>query len=233
MWSIYTCMRARKLRWLILHLECPCRYHLLLFIHIPFLYSYCTIPFSTLPLYQLEQQLLSSYNTIMNTLFFIAGYSIVNIGQLTSNQYKAIPLHLIDWDIHVKPCGLKVQFSAGGLPWKSSSKFPSSHVISCIRLGSSGESDKLFKFCAHIRREASERNTQDSSQFSSYIITLASPFCVVNLLPCDMCLSLCGSHKSDNKQGDVVKKGRDISYHEVRQDNCIYTPYLEKTPYLE
>jgi len=146
---------------------------------------------------------------------FALGYSIVNMGQLLSNQYKAIPLHLIDWDIHIRPCGLKVQFSACGLPWRNSSKFPSHHVISCDPLGST-EQHKLFRFCANVKREASEHIMQNSNQFSSFIIALVAPFCVVNLLPCEMCLSLCSSHKSDtDKQGNIVKKGKSISFYEV------------------
>lgn len=140
------------------------------------------------------------------------------MGQLSSNQYKAIPLHLIDWDIHIRPCGLKVQFSASALPWKSSSKFPLHHVISCDLLGSS-EQHKLFRFCANIKREASERIVQNSDQFSSYIISLVAPLCIVNLLPCDMCLLLCSNHKNDtDKQGNIVKKGKNISFYEVRGD---------------
>lgn len=140
------------------------------------------------------------------------------MGQLQPSRYKAIPLHLIDWDIHVKPCGLKVQFSAGGLPWKNNSKFPLYHVISCDPLGNA-ENHKLFRFCANIKREASGHNIQDSNQFSSYLISLVPSFCVVNLLPCDMCLSLRGSYKSDTSKqgGDIVKKGKDISYYEVME----------------
>ena len=153
---------------------------------------------------------------------FITGYSIVNMGQLPSTQYKAIPLHLIDWDIHVRPCGVKVQFSAGGLPWKNNSKYPSHHVISCGPLGgSNNDKQKPFRFCANIRRESSERGIQDFNQFSSYVITLVPPLCIINLLPCDMCLSLCGSHKTGTgKQGDIVKKGKDVSYYEVT--SCVF-----------
>lgn len=155
----------------------------------------------------------------------------MNMGQLPSNQYKAVPLHLTDWDIHVRPCGLKVQFSAGGLPWKNTPKFPVHHVISCGPLSSSitsgSEKHKLFRFCAYIKREASERNVHDSSQFSSYVISLAPPFCVINLLPCDMCLALCGVYRSDsNKQGNIVKKGKDISFYEVKGDVLSNLPYL-------
>ena len=152
------------------------------------------------------------------------------MGQLPADQYQAIPLHLINWDIHVRPCGLKVQFSTTGLPWKNNSKFPSHHVISCGPVGgsSSSEKQKLFRFCANIKREASERNIQDSNQFSSYIITLAPPFCVINLLPCDMCLSLCGFYKSSDisKHDDIVKKGKKISFYEVKEIHCfINKPY--------
>lgn len=141
------------------------------------------------------------------------------MGQLISNQYKAIPLHLIDWSVHVRPCGLKVQFSAGSLPWKNNSKFPLHHVISCVPLGSNSEKHKPFRFCANMKREAAERNMQDTNQFSSYVITLAPPFCVVNLLPCDLCLSLCGVYKSNtNKPDDIVKKGKSISYYEVKRN---------------
>lgn len=145
---------------------------------------------------------------------FITGYSIVNMGQLPSGQYKAIPLHLIEWDVHVRPCGLRVQFSTSSLPWRNSSKFPSHHVISCGPLGSSNEKCKPFLFCANVKRESTQRGVQDSSQFSSYIITLVPPLCVINLLPCDMCLSLCGSHKSSS-QRNIVKKGKEISFYEV------------------
>ena len=141
------------------------------------------------------------------------------MGQLQSSQYKAVPLHLIDWDVHVRPCGLKVQFSVGGLLWKNNSKFSLYHVISCDPLGNA-DNHKLFRFCANIKREASGRNLQDySNQFSSYMISLVPPFCVTNLLPCDMCLLLRGSHKSDARKqgGDIVKKGRDISYYEVKE----------------
>lgn len=139
------------------------------------------------------------------------------MGQVPSNHYKAVPLHLIDWDVHIRPCGLKVQFSAGGLPWKSNSKYPLDHVISCGPLGNS-EKHKLFRFCANLKREMSGHNIQDSNQFSSYVITLAPPFCVVNLLPCDLCLSLCGNYKKDtNKQDDIIKKGKDISFYEVKR----------------
>ena len=150
------------------------------------------------------------------------------MGQLPSNQYRAIPLHLIDWDIHVRPCGLKVQFSSGGLPWRNNPKFSMHHVISCSPLGSSSNKHKPFRFCAYIKREASERNLQDSSQFSSYVISLAAPFCVINLLPCDMYLSLCGGYKSNtDKQSNIVKKGKDIFFYEVKGDTLSNDPYLD------
>ena len=145
------------------------------------------------------------------------------MGQLQSNQFKAIPLHLMDCDIHVRPWGHKVPFSSDGLSWK---KLPLHHVISCKPLGN-GEKQKPFRFCANIKREASGRDMQDTNQFSSYVITLVPPFCVVNLLPCEMCLSLRGNHKSDtSKQGDIVKKGKDISYCEVKGDGDD-EPFLE------
>jgi len=142
---------------------------------------------------------------------------LVNTGQLPPNHYRAIPLHLIDWNVHIRPCGRKVQFSPDGLPWNKAPKYPTHHVILCEPISGGGSDDaKLFRFCANIKREGVERTLQDSNLFSSYVITLVPPFCVVNLLPCDLCLSLRRSLCNANNDGNVIKKGCDISFYEVR-----------------
>jgi len=120
--------------------------------------------------------------------------------------------------VHIRPCGQKVQFSVDGLPWNKASKYPTHHVISCEPISGGGnDNSKLFRFCANIKREGVERTLQDSNLFSSYVITLVPPFSVVNLLPCDLCLSLRRKHSSaDNGSGHIMKKGCDISFYEVR-----------------
>jgi len=150
-------------------------------------------------------------------LLFYIGSSLVNTGQLPPNQYRAIPLHLIDWNVNIRPCGRKVGFSVDGLPWNKAFKYPTHHVISCEPIGGGSDNSKSFRFCANIKREGVERPLQDSNLFSSYIITLVPPFSVVNLLPCDLCLSLRRKHSNaDNYNGHIMKKGCDISFYEVR-----------------
>ncbi len=135
------------------------------------------------------------------------GTKAVNLPILSAMGYLAIPIHLTSWDIFVRPQHWGVQYCGKHLPWRhvTSGTTPTSHARSCDAIGEDTEGDPpLFRFCVSVQRDNfpssadSDAATPSSSSSSlssplshpAHTLTLLPPLTVVNLLPCDLQLSI-------------------------------------------
>ena len=70
----------------------------------------------------------------------VAGNSGLNLPPLPMRDYAAVPLHLTNWNIKVRPQGWGLQFCSKHLAWKHvTSKLPTSHVRACEAIGEAEE----------------------------------------------------------------------------------------------
>ena len=67
----------------------------------------------------------------------------VSVLGVAPRGYLAVPPHLTDWSIKVRPAGWGLHFSGDTLDWKSVGKTPSSSTGVCERIGS--EDDPPFR----------------------------------------------------------------------------------------
>ena len=135
------------------------------------------------------------------------GSKSVSLPILPAMGCLAVPIHLTSWDIFVRPQHWGVQYCSKHLPWRhvASGAPPTSHARSCDAIGEDLEGNPpLFRFCVSVRRDnfpASsltdvELATPTSSSSSlglahpAHTLTLLPPLTVVNLLPCDLQLSI-------------------------------------------
>lgn len=71
------------------------------------------------------------------------GGPTVSVLGMAPRGYLAVPPHLTDWSIRVRPAGWGLHFSSDPLGWKSVGKVPSSSTGVCERIGS--EDDPPFR----------------------------------------------------------------------------------------
>ena len=61
---------------------------------------------------------------------------MVELPLLSARGYAAVPLHLTEWSIRVRPHGWGTQYSGKNLVWRQATgRTPTSHVRTCEKIG--------------------------------------------------------------------------------------------------
>ena len=170
---------------------------------------------------------------------FISSY--VSLPVLAPKDHLSVPLHMMSWDIYLRPQHWGVQYCSKHLAWKHVVKdsAPTSHMRSCDAIGgddleSAEAAPPPFQFCVMVQRENYPADNPSSSPSSSpssanqprpaHTLTVFPPLTITNLLPCDIQFSLWSStirRKDFRQQRRLVSPGQDVAIYSVSLESPV------------